>query len=70
VKELKKLSEEAGIALPKGAGPKVPEALSTLLKTKGPAILPQVAKCHFKTIEEALAKHGFTRDDLPAAPEA
>ncbi len=70
VKELKKLSEEAGIALPKGAGPKVPEALSTLLKTKGPAILPQVAKCHFKTIEEALVQHGFTRDDLPAAPEA
>jgi ribonuclease HIII len=70
VKELKKLSEEAGIELPKGAGPKVPEALSTLLKTKGPAILPQMAKCHFKTIDEALTKHGFTRDDLPAAPEA
>lgn len=70
IKELKKLSESIGYTLPKGAGPRVPEVLDILLQAKGPEILPQVAKCHFKTIDEALAKQGFTRDDLPADPEA
>lgn len=70
ITEMKKLSEFAGMPLPKGAGPKIPETLSALLKTKGPAILPQVAKCHFKTIDEALTQNGFSRDDLPAEPEA
>jgi ribonuclease HIII len=70
VKELKKLSDEMGMPLPKGAGPKIPETLNNLLQSKGPACLPHVAKCHFKTIDEALARNGFSRSDLPEPSEA
>lgn len=70
IKELKKLSDDAGLALPKGAGPKIPETLNTLLKSKGLAYLPQVAKCHFKTIDEALLRNGFSRQDIPPFAEA
>jgi ribonuclease HIII len=69
ITEMKKLAEVAGCVLPKGAGPKVPEMLDTLLSTKGVDILPHVSKCHFKTIEEALTRHGLTREDLPAFDE-
>ncbi|MDO5462153.1 MAG: ribonuclease HIII [bacterium] len=69
ITEMKKLSELAGETLPKGAGPKVPATLDALIRTKGVAFLPQVAKCHFKTIEEALTRNGFTRDDLPPPEE-
>ncbi|MBQ9694492.1 MAG: ribonuclease HIII [Kiritimatiellae bacterium] len=70
VKELAALSESVGIPLPKGAGPKVPETLVALIKSKGPSCLPSVAKCHFKTIDDALARAGFSRNDLPEQTEA
>lgn len=60
VREMKKLAELAGTELPKGAGPKVPETLGRLIEQKGPAILPQVAKCHFKTVFEALNAKGLS----------
>lgn len=65
VSEMGKLSEAAGVTLPKGAGPKVPPALADLIRRHGPAALPAYAKCHFKTVAEALAAQGFSRGDLP-----
>ena len=56
VTEMRKLSEQAGMELPKGAGPKVPQTLDALIAKKGPACLPDFAKCHFKTVHEALAR--------------
>lgn len=54
VREVKKLEEAAGMPLPKGAGPQVPRTLQALIAAKGPDFLGQVAKCHFKTVKEAL----------------
>ncbi len=68
VRELAKLSEAFGLELPKGAGPGVPKALAELLDKRGPEALPQTAKCHFKTVHEALAAKGLTPDDLPEPP--
>lgn len=70
VKELQKLSDAAGLALPKGAGPKIPATLDALLTSQGPALLPQVAKCHFKTIDEALSRKGLSREALPPFSES
>ena len=70
VKELQKLSDAAGLALPKGAGPKIPATLDALLASQGPALLPQVAKCHFKTIDEALSRKGLSREALPPFSES
>lgn len=63
VRELDKLGEAAGCPLPKGAGPAVPKTLATLLAKHGPDYLPQVAKCHFKTVREALGLPLETPDD-------
>ena len=65
VMEMRKLSEEAGLELPKGAGPKVPTTLGTLIKKLGPDCLPRFAKCHFKTVAEALAAQGYAQPSLP-----
>ncbi len=60
VREMKHLSEAAGMELPKGAGPKVPQTLSALIAQKGPGCLRDYAKCHFKTVHEALRAAGCT----------
>lgn len=65
VRETAKLAETYGTELPKGAGPAVPKTLCDLISRRGPAVLPQVAKCHFKTVTEALEKTGHSRADLP-----
>ncbi len=43
------LSEEVGMELPKGAGPKVSQVRQTLIARFGMEILKKVAKLHFKT---------------------
>lgn len=68
VREMKKLSEAAGVDLPKGAGPKVPATLKQLIAAKGPDCLSAFAKCHFKTVHEALNAAGFG-DTLPFPQE-
>ena len=55
VAEMRKLETAAGMPLPKGAGPQVPKTLAALIARKGPDCLPDFAKCHFKTVHEALA---------------
>jgi len=51
---LKRLGEEVGIELPKGASPQVIAAGKRLVAKSGPASLRQVAKLHFKTTQNVL----------------
>lgn len=59
---LKKKEEQV---FPKGASPQVRSAAEELVRKKGPAILIEVAKTHFRTTDAILAATGHTRDDLP-----
>jgi len=56
---LKKLSEEVGLELPKGASSLVEEAAVKLVRELGPEALARVAKLHFKTTEKVLKAAGF-----------
>lgn len=50
---LQKLSQDAGVDLPKGAGPPVDQAAANILRTRGEDALAAVAKCHFKNLIKA-----------------
>jgi ribonuclease HIII len=52
VRQLKKLSDEAGVTLPKGAGGNVKTALRNLIEQQGRDNLPKFCKMHFKTVAE------------------
>ena len=52
VRQLKKLSNEAGVILPKGAGGNVKTALRSLIEQQGRDNLPKFCKMHFKTVSE------------------
>ena len=54
VRRMEQLSEIAGEPLRKGAGPLVKEQGIRLVRQHGPAILPRLAKMHFKTAREIL----------------
>ncbi len=49
---LEREGKNLGAVLPKGVSLKVKETVAKLLKEKGPQILPQIAKMHFKTTRE------------------
>ena len=51
VQEMDRLSEEAGLTLPKGASAQVKAAARKLIEEKGKDILPQFVKMHFKTLD-------------------
>ncbi len=55
------LSREAGMTLPKGASTQVDEAAVRLVRAKGPGILEQVAKTHFKTAARVLGLAGVPK---------
>ncbi|MEN6311231.1 MAG: ribonuclease HIII [Acidobacteriota bacterium] len=55
------LSREAGMPLPKGASTQVDEAAVRLVRAKGPGILEQVAKTHFKTTARVLGLAGVPK---------
>ncbi len=61
---LRALREKYMQEFPKGASPQVIEAAVELVKKNGPAVLLDVAKCHFKTCDVVLEKAGFSRKDL------
>jgi ribonuclease HIII len=63
---LRKLGEQHGVKLPKGASNLVQDAAVTLIEKHSPAILLQAAKCHFKTTDSVLARVGQTRSILGA----
>jgi ribonuclease HIII len=72
VSKMRKLSEESGFNLPKGAGTQAKEALRKIFENKGKEVLPTVAKMHFKTVREVLGPHCeepqiSNSEDLPSA---
>lgn len=56
LKEMEKLSKEAGFTIPKGAGAQVDVAAAKLIKSKGKEILPHFVKLHFANTEKAFKK--------------
>ncbi len=49
---LEEEGEQLGVPLPKGVSPKVKQIALGLLKERGAAFLPSIAKMHFKTAQE------------------
>lgn len=62
---LQALEKQYGQPFPKGASPQVREAAKKLVESKGPAILVETAKCHFRTLDAVLAECGHSRNELP-----
>jgi ribonuclease HIII len=58
VKSIKKLEETAGIEIPKGSGANAKQALVKVIQKFGPESVSEYAKCHFKTVGEALSLAG------------
>ncbi len=54
VRQLEKLSKEAGLTLPKGASEAVKDAAREIISSHGPAALSRFAKTHFKTAGQVL----------------
>ena len=52
---LKRLGDELGVELPKGAGHNVDATAARIIDERGEAALAGVAKLHFKTVEKAKA---------------
>ncbi len=63
---LKKMGKTYDFEVPKGASEKVRRQAEKLVADKGPGILLETAKCHFKTTDKVLAEVGYTRKDLPS----
>ena len=61
---LRKLSEQFGLKLPKGASDLVQVAAVELVRKHRPETLVQAAKCHFKTTDSVLARVNLSRDVL------
>ena len=65
LRSLQQMAALHGQEFPKGASPQVQAAAVELVKKKGPRILMEVAKCHFRTADAVLAAAGHSRGDLP-----
>lgn len=61
---LRRLEEEYGRPFPKGASPGVRAAAETLVRERGPQVLLDVAKCHFRTADAVLEAAGHRRAEL------
>jgi len=55
LRQMRHLSDELGVELPKGAASQVDDAGQRLVELYGPEILSRVAKTHFKNNQRALA---------------
>ncbi len=64
---LKRLSDEIGTTLPKGASPAVELAGRMVVKKRGEAGLGTVAKLHFKTTKSVLRGSPAVQTDSPAS---
>lgn len=64
LRALDKMKDQYDQDFPKGASPKVREEAETLVKTKGPEVLLETAKCHFRTTDQVLAAVGHQRAEL------
>jgi len=65
LRSLATLKQRHGQEFPKGASLEVRAAAEALVRTKGPGILMEVAKCHFRTTDAVLAAAGHSRRELP-----
>ena len=65
LRSLQQMKQLYGQEFPKGASVAVQEAAQELIKKKGPRILMEVAKCHFKTTDVVLKATGHSRSELP-----
>lgn len=61
---LRKMGETFERTIPKGASAQVVEAGVDLVRQRGPEVLLQVGKTHFKTTDRILEKAGHRREDL------
>jgi len=62
---LRHLEKEVGIeTVPKGCSSRVKQIATQLVADKGPGILLQTCKCHFRTTDQVLAANGYTRANL------
>ncbi len=64
VEDLARLGRRFGFVPLKGASAAVEAAVVELVRRSGPAVLLDVAKCHFQTVDRVLAAAGFSRADL------
>jgi ribonuclease HIII len=55
IRRLKQLGEKAGVQLPKGANRNVVEAGAEIVRRLGKAALREVAKLHFRTLQDVLS---------------
>lgn len=63
---LRKMESRFGLGtIPKGCSEQVKKKAALLVAEQGPGALLQACKCHFRTIDQALAMNGLTRADLP-----
>lgn len=65
LRSLTALRDQYGQEFPKGASPQVREAAVSLVRAKGPGVLIDVAKCHFRTTDAVLSAAGHSRNELP-----
>lgn len=61
---MRDLSKTCGIPIYKGCSEKVRASAEALVRMKGPEVLLDTAKCHFKTIDEVLKATGHDRKAL------
>ncbi|NQU40436.1 MAG: ribonuclease HIII [Lentisphaerae bacterium] len=64
LRSLKQQEEYHKTTMPKGASAGVREWAVELVKKKGPTVLLETAKCHFKTTDQVLAAAGSSREAL------
>jgi len=64
IRALRKMQKDQGIEIPKGASEKVKESARKLVEQKGPQILLETSKCHFRTADLVLESLGQSRAAL------
>lgn len=62
---LRRLGEQYEVDLPKGASDRVRAVAGELVAARGPEVLLDTVKCHFRTTDAVLEAVGQTRDALP-----
>jgi ribonuclease HIII len=64
LRALKDMGRNFGVKIPKGASAQVRETAQEIVRQRGPQILLDTSKCHFKTADEVLAAVGESRAAL------
>ena len=61
---LRKMGEQYDITIPKGASDRVRQVAVELVAARGPEVLVDSVKCHFRTTDAVLEAAGHTREEL------